>query len=232
MPIVWKCVLWTLAWVMLLHLGFQFIPIASSWLKAVQMTVAIGLSAFLFAASYFPVYRSWRREQAAKVKGKFVAKSDGRDHSLEDIRIQFADVDTYLTYKSPSKITVGAVDRIWLKREGGEIKVSLTIHDSSDNLIVDIRDNKWEVSPLKSSCWDKNYTSDSLEVKDGRGRVVLQLRLLPDRVQLQAEWNEKSGVSSLISAAHYDQRDGIVPRFKYPSEDHWGEPDPDSGYQN
>jgi len=81
---------------------------------------------------------------------------------------------------------------------------------------------------VKSSCWDKNYADDLLEVKDGRGRVVLQIRLLPDVVQLQVEWADRN--FTVMEDRKYTEEDGITPVFKYPSDEHWGELDPDSGY--
>jgi hypothetical protein len=112
---------------------------------------------------------------------------------------------------------------------GNEIKFSTTVRDSRQNLIVEITDNRWRVSPEKANCWDKNYTKDSLEVKDGRGRVVLQVRLFPDRVQFQVEWPQVGG--GVVWDNKSSKETGIVPRFKYPSEDYWGELDHDSGYQ-
>jgi hypothetical protein len=78
--------------------------------------------------------------------------------------------------------------------------------------------------------WDKNYTDDSLEVKDGRGRVVLQVRMLPDRVEFQAEYPD--GDTGLLEDGFYSKEDGITPMFKYPSSDYWRDFDPSSGYHH
>jgi len=96
--------------------------------------------------------------------------------------------------------------------------------DRSGNLVANVKDNHWDVSDSKQSCWDKNYTNDALEVKDGRGRVVLQVRLLADGVRLQAEWHDENGKLLLqFTDNRYTDYDGIAPLFKYPSSDHWGE---------
>jgi hypothetical protein len=62
-----------------------------------------------------------------------------------------------------------------------------------------------------ASCWDKNYTDDSLEVKDGHGRVVLQVKLLPNIVQIQEEWQWNPGTPSggLFLQGKYDDKTGI-----------------------
>ena len=120
------------------------------------------------------------------------------------------------------------MDKLQLRRVGNTLLLSTTLRDSRDNLIVEIHDNVWQVPPERSQCWDKNYTDDSLEVKDGRGRVVLQLRIFPSKVTLQIEWPNLN--SHLVESGKYTKQDGIQPRFKYPSGEHWGEIDPSSVY--
>jgi hypothetical protein len=130
---------------------------------------------------------------------------------------------------SVNKPTDAISDKITIERgNNGEVLFSTTIRDSANNLIVEIVKNHWRIGDAKTSCWDKNYTDDMLEVKDGTGRVVLQVRLLPDVVQLQAEWPGRD--SSLTEAGKYTKGNGITPVFKYPSEEHWGELDSQSGY--
>jgi hypothetical protein len=52
----------------------------------------------------------------------------------------------------------------------GKIKVSTQIHDLNDNLIVELDRNEWKVGP---SAFDRNFTDDTLEVRDSSGAVVL-----------------------------------------------------------
>jgi hypothetical protein len=102
-------------------------------------------------------------------------------------------------------------------------------------------DNHWTVSKSQSAVWDKNYTSNALEVKDGRGRVVLQVIMLPDRVQIQGEWWHEDGnggrivrpfpsdpvktgpVFVMMTPLFHTDEPHIEPIVKYPSKNHFGE---------
>ncbi|MEJ0092842.1 MAG: hypothetical protein WDN46_05280 [Methylocella sp.] len=47
--------------------------------------------------------------------------------------------------------------------------------------------NEWRVTPPPGTL-DRNYTDDALEIRGAGGKIVLQLRVLQDRIQLQGEW--------------------------------------------
>jgi hypothetical protein len=178
----------------------------------------------------YPIAASEYREQhAALFSGTLRARRDGKDHSREQPIVQIGTGSTRFTWPNVNTPMMGGpADKIKVVRDGNDLKLSTTVRDSAGNLIVEIVNNDWRVSKSETNCWDKNYTDDSLEVKDGRGRVVLQVRLLPDRVELQAEYPD--GDSGLLEVGFYNKEDGITPVFKYPSNEHWQEIDPRSGY--
>jgi hypothetical protein len=114
------------------------------------------------------------------------------------------------------------------------ILFSTTVRGRDGNLIVEIHQNKWRVSNQPNVSWDKNYNDDTIEVLDGRGRVVLQVRLFRNGVQIQGEWHHENGEGVRVS----QNKDGegtvdpvdpmhdehpIERKFKYPSKGHWGE---------
>lgn len=70
---------------------------------------------------------------------------------------------------------------------GGRLYVSTNIRDENGKLIAELSRNEWTVAKPPRS-WDRNYDRDTLEVKNAAGRIALQVRLLPDRVQMQGEW--------------------------------------------
>jgi hypothetical protein len=109
-------------------------------------------------------------------------------------------------------------------------------------LVAKLENNHWSVSPDHSICWDKNYTRNSLEVKDSADHVVFQIRILPHRVQLQGEWRDDFGHGIRIAKcppeapgpggciaiwnnpeAEHNVEQLIEPMFQYPSREHWGE---------
>jgi hypothetical protein len=87
--------------------------------------------------------------------------------------------------------------------------------------------------------FDRNYTDDSLEVKNAKGKIVLQVKALVDRIQLQGEWwsDPVHGVRLIKSTDPKmpgafmmifgeKNRPGppdIEPIFLYPSDLHFGE---------
>jgi hypothetical protein len=99
---------------------------------------------------------------------------------------------------------------------------------------------KGVVANSQERSWDFNYTDDTLEVLNGDDKVVLQIRVLPERIQLAGEaWNADgegirivpkvdlsvkpaSGVSVVLLVRHKDHKydptePHIVPIFSYPN---------------
>ena len=115
----------------------------------------------------------------------------------------------------------------------GRLNLSTQIREPSGELIAELIRNQWKIKPPKT--WDRNYTNDALEVKNNAGHVVLQVRILTDRIQIQGEWwdlkgngsrwvGEKNGPGSILTM-HSDSipvEPHIEPIFEYPSETHFG----------
>jgi hypothetical protein len=127
----------------------------------------------------------------------------------------------------------------------GRSKVSTQITDGTGNIIVELRRNEWKVAPPPGT-WDRNYTDDALEVINAQGKVVLQVKVLPDRLQLQGEWwaptcgpnirvqGPACGIRVLQIPGRYSAQIQILPpeqpnayqikrMFEYPSDLHLGE---------
>lgn len=120
----------------------------------------------------------------------------------------------------------------------GEAKVSAQMLDREGHLIAELARNEWKVAPPPSA-WDRNYSDDALEVRDARGMVILQVKALKDRVQLQGLWwidmgppngvrqltvreNPDGGAQFIISPQDATPPP-IEPMFEYPSDRHLGE---------
>jgi hypothetical protein len=123
-----------------------------------------------------------------------------------------------------------------IEQAGDELKVSTKVKDKQGKLVAELQQNEWTVAPPPKT-WDRNYNKHALEVKDDTGSIVLQVRLLPDRVQIQGEWWMDGGLGLRVVK---DPRGGgafalfagsvvtpgtpsIQPIFKYPSASHFGE---------
>ncbi len=113
-----------------------------------------------------------------------------------------------------------------------QVKVSVKLFDQKGNLLAELIDNEWGIN--KNHIYDRNYSVDALEVRDSRGKVILQVKVLADRIQLQgifwaangfgfAIWveNGMALMRHLKPNGHYNHV--IQPMFKYPSDMHLGE---------
>lgn len=123
-----------------------------------------------------------------------------------------------------------------LDSEDGQLNVSVTVRDNIGEVIAILSRNEWRVNhPAKAM--DRNYTKDMLEVIDHRNSVVLQIRLLDDRVQMNGIFygsngkgvavfpHPRNGAGSFVMLDKENQPDPntLKPLFKYPSDLHLGE---------
>jgi hypothetical protein len=129
--------------------------------------------------------------------------------------------------------------QLTLERYGRQLLVSSKLRDKTGRLVAEIIRNEWKVSPL---AWDRNYRTDALEVLDPEGHVALQVRLMPDRVQIQGQWYGPNGEVMRLARAKSPNPTGMAEivlvgakstdkpsenhierMFKYPSDLHLGE---------
>lgn len=245
MTVAWKCVCWAIAWGMLIHLLLTHVPWVAMWPKPVTVAVVVGLSAFLVAFSYRPILSMWREEKAALTEGVLTPMPSSEPYA--PFSTVFMKVgphgspikigDNISDSSSPPELAIAIDAGLKIARGKNGPLISTPIRDRSGNLIAEINANNWRVYP--PYCSDKNYDKHDLEVKDSAGHVVLQVRLLSDTVQLQAEWHtpyghglraiEADGKEMLTLWNNVQQEEQyqqlIKPMFFYPSGGHWGEYD-------
>lgn len=134
------------------------------------------------------------------------------------------------TFSKNSNLIIESID--------GEIKVSTQILDQEGHIIAELIRNEWKVAPPPKT-WDRNYTSNALEVRNADGKIIFQVRVLPDRIQIQGDWwgDQGKGIRLVKSddpthlgglLIHLPIKDtdhvpDIKPMFLYPSELHFGE---------
>jgi hypothetical protein len=114
----------------------------------------------------------------------------------------------------------------------GSLKISTDIRNKDGKVIAKVENNEWKIKPEKS--FDFNYTNDALEIKDDNDRVIFQVRINKNIIELQGIFNSASGKSLLltesgqigVSKTPFDSSElinPIVPIFKYPRKLHFGE---------
>jgi hypothetical protein len=77
-----------------------------------------------------------------------------------------------------------------IESEAGKVFVSVRMRDSSGRVATLFR-NDW--SAPSSSSWDRNLTDDALEVRNPDRRVMLRIRVMADRIQIEGEWWDQDG---------------------------------------
>jgi hypothetical protein len=232
-PIVFACASWATAWVCLVYVIWN-LEHTERHGRALKTAVAVLATVAIVYVTYPPIRSSYVKEKAKAMSGDLVAEDDGKDHTGDPQILEIGPNGQRLAWNGDQSVPMISAyyDKIQMKMVKGKVYLSTTVHDDAKNLIVEIVDNHWIVSSATASCWDHNYTSNSLEVRDGHGRVVLQVKIMPNVVQLQEEWQWNPGTPNggIIQSGWYDDKNGIKRIFKYPSELYWGQLRDSPGY--
>ena len=210
-----------------------------------QIIVAVGL--LMAAGGGFGAYYFGQRVQAQKEAREAYA---GRLRSPSKVllsgrkalfpKLEFGDSGAIFAYAGPQGsplFSIAEDNDITIEMEDGRILVSASIRDKSGALVAEMVRNEWKV--IADRAWDRNYSSDALEVRRSSGDIVLQVKLVGDRVQFQAKLYDKTGLGIAFGKVRGPQRWGggieftgsehpnlelkIAPIFKYPSALHLGE---------
>lgn len=91
--------------------------------------------------------------------------------------------------------------KLSLQKHGDQLVVSARIMDrTGKRAIAIIKSGQWQA--IEHETTDFNYTDDTLEVKNAADQVVLQLRLLPNRIQIQGEAWDSTGQGIRLVTCH------------------------------
>lgn len=190
--------------------------------KVVGLTMLFGVIAF------------WEYVPSAQKSGVLVARAG---HSSRRATLEIDDTGAKFSNPGTSNTPLMVLvqnQSLKLDMVDGRLQFTTKVEDKEGNILVQIDRNKWTVPgrPLDS---DWNYTDDSLEVLAPTGRVVLQVRLFSDRVQLQGEWWNDNGIGlrlvrvskgvgkfANLTRSHDPDEPHIELIFKYPNTENLG----------
>jgi hypothetical protein len=228
--IVPACASWVVAWISFIYVIWN-LEHTKHYALSLKTAVALVSTVVLIWLSYPSIHESYLSEKAAALSGDLVPSDDGKDHSTDPPRVRVGSSTMRWATEDGGTFVQMHADRLSVSRTKGKLQFSTTVRDGSGNMVVEVVNNHWMVS-TRPFCWDKNYTDHMLEVKDGKGRVVLQVRLTSDYVQIQGEWHDSplkdptGRGTRIVEEGEYDEVEGIRPVFLYPSEKYWGKLDP------
>jgi hypothetical protein len=152
-------------------------------------------------------------------------------------QFEIGDTGAIFVYAGPAgtpALLFSPDDYLTVEIINGKVKVSTIIRDEQGHLVAEILRNFWKVSPSRT--WDINYNRDALEVRNAKGDIVLQVRVLNDRIQLQGEWHP-DGVNGVrlvksddpahpggaVIVGRLEDAPKIPAMFKYPSNEYFGQ---------
>jgi hypothetical protein len=238
MPVVVRWSGWMICWILFIYFLLNgFVPM-SRLPRRTRCVLGLLLVVIFAGGFYGKAHSQWREEKGATLEGDLWLPDSNA--SGEVLQIGNSVSGTWFHLHVPAKLDAFRLfddAGIKVENESGHLLLSTFVRDQQGKWVVQVDRNHWSVNPDRAICMDKNYTSDSLEVKDGRGHVVLQERLYPDRIQLQGEWfNDRGqgvefvsepngfvGLYGMFDRSKPYQEIIIRPLFKYPSSQHWAE---------
>lgn len=131
-----------------------------------------------------------QRAYAGRLKSQVLLSPGGNVYP----KFEFGDSGAILMFTGPQGsplFKLAADNDLTILVENGQLMVSTVIRDKGGRVVAEITKNEWKVNPQNS--WDRNYSSEALEVKDPSGDIVLQIKVVEDRVQFQAKMYDATG---------------------------------------
>jgi hypothetical protein len=192
---------------------------------------------FTVVIAWKPVTCQYAKEQAERQARQYSGKLEslfvaGQTPALD---VEVGDSGATIRWEGPEGQAIFKIlnnSHLTIERIDGRLVVSTEIWDETGAQIAELYRNEWRVTPPPGIV-DRNYTRDMLEIRDRTGDVVLQVRALARKIQLQGKWYDKTGrmvaicvqpqLISLDRSAQNRDRVKIKPAFQYPSERHMGE---------
>lgn len=119
-----------------------------------------------------------------------------------------------------------------LRSVNQKLLVTTEIRNSAGDLIAELKDNEWKLN--RDLLFDRNYTSQALEVRDRAGKITLQVVDFGDTIHLAGIFRCRSGWTTVLAPAGEEgavmdiKPPGEEPKYEippvceYPSEQHFG----------
>lgn len=125
-------------------------------------------------------------------------------------------------------VTDGSSPLLSVRIENGKLLINTIIYDEYGNIVAVLEDNQWKVN--ENSYFDRNYNDSAIEVKNKKGRIVLQVVNFGDVIHFAGVFHAKDGhvvsfmpLDDMTSAIEIRGSEEellleIKPIFTYPSE--------------
>jgi len=192
--------------------------------------ITVILIFFLILSTLLIYLEDYKSEKYSKDSGKLIG-------DLKDKKITYPEINcggTIISFDDSSKDenVLGVPLLIWV--EEGKLKVSTTIIDKDNNILVKLEENEWEVKTNTPSYFRRNFDNTALEVIDNEDNVILQIEFIDNSIRLSGVWYNEDGSGTYINCSSdnfieigkVDKNStfdvGIEKLFKYPADNYPG----------
>jgi hypothetical protein len=247
-PVFWKWIGWLCCFFIFLYIVQSAVDSIHERPLKTRLVGGVLLAAGFVAAVSTPARAMWMEEGSLVKSGQLCVwrswKGVCYTPPIPIIEIGGDSGSKFIYVGAENSVDFGRFARnagLRIERGATGMEISTPVLDRSGKKIANIDKNHWTVLN-QPEIWDKNYSDNALEIKDSRGEVVLQLRYLPDRLQIAAEWRDQFGrgqewakcgapgkpaTGCVIpwgdARTELQNEVAIEPIFQYPSSEHLGE---------
>ena len=208
-----------------------------------SLWVTFGISGLLLIGAIVQIAIEIREDKEAE-KLKYVGTLEPKSKILLSTRdnvnpkIELGDGGTIFLFAGPQGQPLFKIfddNSLTIVIDKDQVKISTLIRDKLGSAVAELINNEWKVNI--NNTFDRNYSKDALEVKDNAGNIVLQVKVLKDRIQFQGKFYDNQG-NGVALGKHDSGQGGVIekteanhphlelkiePIFLYPSENHLGE---------
>ena len=195
-------------------IGSTAIVALITWLiKDTPLKLKIGITILILIAligQVFTIRAKQQRQQIAKYSGVLKGPALTLLSPRQNIypKLKLGNSNAFLFWQGPQGQPIFRMFKdnelvIWI--EDGRLKVSTQIRNSHGELVTEIIGNEWKLR--KDNLWDRNYDKNTLEVRDAKGDVILQIVLQEDYIQLAAKMYSRDGAGFGIGSTTFTQED-------------------------
>lgn len=169
----------------------------SALVRRAKLMLCAAIFTVVCGAGYFISYRHETTVAQARYAGNLefpshVIFSSSTKYTKRKLEIGRSRTVFFTERENMPLFMVTEDSEILIELIDGKPRISTKVHDYNGKLVAELFRNEWKVAPPPAT-WDRNYSDDALEVRDDRGLIILQIKVLPDRIQLQGEFWSADG---------------------------------------
>ena len=183
----------------------------------IQVLFTIGSLVLIGLILYFQI-KQVRLNKYEKDSGKLVFELESEiDHPVFAIGgAKFHKKGDFILFKVLGEELGVSIEKsywFWKFFPYRQYKLSLTLRNEKNEVLVKIKDNIWKVNSLLIPDNNRNFTENAFEVKNMEDEVILSIRLVDDMLEFEGKFYNKKGDGVALTKQREPfirERDGVV----------------------